>query len=157
MILNGMTKMHSNAVVANAFGLFGGGYTTSPTAYTDKYTYSGDTVVAGTGLGVARYFLAATGNSTVGIFGGGNVSGNRTDKYTYSGDTVVAGTVLGLARIGLAATGNSTVGIFGGGGNPITAHTDKYTYSGDTVVAGTVLGVARYGLAACSSTANGLI
>jgi hypothetical protein len=103
--------------------------------------------------------LAATGNSTVGIFGGGYPYTAYTDKYTYSGDTVAAGTVLGQARYGLAATGNATVGIFGGGGNNssgYSAYTDKYTYSGDAVAAGTVLGQARYILAACSSTANGL-
>ena len=95
------------------FGLFGGGYTDTYSAYTDKYTYSGDTVVAGTALGLARQGLAATGNSTVGIFGGGYADANSTytDKYTYSGDTVAAGTVLGSARYGLAACSSTANGL----------------------------------------------
>ena len=39
-----------NAVAVSGFGLFGGGYAASRTNYTDKYTYSGDTVAAGTVL-----------------------------------------------------------------------------------------------------------
>ena len=78
----------------------------------DKYTYSGDTVAAGTSLGTARSGLAATGNTTVGIFGGGYTTVNVAvaDKYTYSGDTRVAGTSLGTARRGLAATSSSLGG-----------------------------------------------
>jgi hypothetical protein len=39
----------------------------------DKVTYSSDTTAAvpGANLSVARYGLAATGNSTAGYFGGG--------------------------------------------------------------------------------------
>jgi hypothetical protein len=93
-------------------GIFAGGYTTAITAVTDKYTYSGDTRVAGTALGAARYVLAAAGNSTQGIFGGGTAAAITavTDKYTYSGDTRVAGTALGTARYGLAATSSSPGG-----------------------------------------------
>ena len=95
------------------FGLFGGGFTSADSAYTDKYTYSGDTVAAGTVLGLARYGLAATGNATVGIFGGGYTDAYSayTDKYTYSGDTVAAGTVLGLARQCLAACSSTANGL----------------------------------------------
>ena len=98
--------------VGSEFALFGGGDSGAATAVTDKYTYSGDTRVAGTNLGTARYALAAAGNSTVGIFGGGFVSGSVavTDKYTYSGDTRVAGTSLGTARYALAATSSSPGG-----------------------------------------------
>ena len=94
------------------FALFGGGFSTANTAVTDKYTYSGDTRVAGTALGTARLVLAAAGNSTVGIFGGGSgsVISDVTDKYTYSNDAVVGGTVLGTARYGLAATSSSPGG-----------------------------------------------
>jgi hypothetical protein len=82
--------------------------------YTDKYTYSGDTVAAGTVLGVGRRYLAATGDSTVGIFGGGSNGGSYTtytDKYTYSGDTRAAGTVLGLGRYSLAACSSTANGL----------------------------------------------
>ena len=90
-------------------GIFGGGYTSAVSNYTDKYTYATDTVAAGTVLGLARRYLAAAGNSTVGIFGGGYTTAvsTYTDKYTYGTDTVAAGTVLGLARYGLAAASSS--------------------------------------------------
>jgi alpha-tubulin suppressor-like RCC1 family protein len=143
------------------FALFGGGFTSAVTAVTDKYTYSGDIVAAGTALGTARYYLAAAGNSTRGIFGGGYIGTAIvavTDKYTYSGDTCVAGTSLGIGRSALAAAGNSTQGIFGGGftGGTLTAMTDKYTYSSDTRVAGTALGTARDSLAAAGNSTQGI-
>jgi len=47
------------------FGLFGGGYTN--TDYTDKYTYSNDTVAAGTVLGSARSYLAACSSTANGL------------------------------------------------------------------------------------------
>jgi len=58
--------MRNNAV-ASSFGLFGGGYSTANSAYTDKYTYSGDTVVAGTVLGLARRSLAACSPTANGL------------------------------------------------------------------------------------------
>jgi hypothetical protein len=82
----------------------------------DKVTYSSDTTAAvpGAALSVARYYLAATGNSTAGYFGGGNPGPRTTmDKVTYSSDTraAVPGAALSAARYGLAATGNSTARI----------------------------------------------
>ena len=98
-------------VVANAFGLFGGGHDGADYSdYTDKYTYSDGTVSAGTVLGLARGYLSATGNSTVGIFGGGPNT-DYTDKYTYSDDTVSAGTVLGVARGYLSACSSTANGL----------------------------------------------
>ena len=140
------------------FALFGGGAGLNTT---EKYTYANDVVASGTSLGTARGLLAAVGNNTQGIFGGGNPYTAVTDKYTYSGDTRVAGTSLGTAREGLAAAGNSTLGIFGGGkvtdSTPYyTAVTDKYTYSSDAVTSGTVLGTAREGLAAAGNSTLGI-
>ena len=151
----------NNSGVAVEYGLFGGGSIGGFVLVntTQKYKYLSNIVSSGTVLGLAIYGLAATGNSTVGIFGGGysDTYSNYTDKYTYSDDTRVAGTLLGLARSGLAATGNSTVGIFGGGyGGGYSNYTDKYTYSSNSRVAGTVLSTTLNSLAACSATANGL-
>jgi hypothetical protein len=53
--------------VASGFALFGGGFSTAVTAVTDKYTYSGDTVAAGTALGTARSALAASSSSPGGF------------------------------------------------------------------------------------------
>ncbi len=156
-ILTGPISMSNfySASQGYGYGLFGGGYTTVNTNYTDKYTYSNNAVAAGTVLGLARYWLASCGSSTVGIFGGGytTVNTNYTDKYTYSNNSVAAGTVLGLARYALAACGNSTVGIFGGGYTNVNInYTDKYTYSNNAVAPGTVLGLARRSLAAVSAS-----
>jgi len=49
------------------FGLFGGGNDGANSAYTDKYTYSGDTVAAGTVLGLARDGLAACSSTANGL------------------------------------------------------------------------------------------
>jgi hypothetical protein len=76
----------------------------------DKVTYSSDTTAAvpGAALSVARYYLAATGNSTAGYFGGGAAPGTSStmDKVTYSSDTTAAvpGAALSVARYGLAAS-----------------------------------------------------
>ena len=146
----------------DGFGIFGGGTpgNNGISNYTDKYTYSTNAVAAGSVLGLARFYLAATGNSTVGIFGGGYTGSNSnyTDKYTYASNAVAAGSVLGVAMQALAATGNDTVGIFGGGqssAGSASNYTDKYTYSSNAVAAGSVLGVARYSLAAASSSPGG--
>jgi hypothetical protein len=75
-------------------------------AVTDVYTYSGSTVTAGTNLLADRYALAATGNSTVGVFGGGAIGTTpyaNTYLYTYIGNTVSVGTNLKVARRLLAA------------------------------------------------------
>ena len=57
-------------------------------------------------LGLARSQIVATGNSTIGVFGGGTTgsTSNYTDKYTFANDSVGAGTVLAQGRLGIAAT-----------------------------------------------------
>ena len=156
-------------------GYFGGGIAPFPNgrySTMDKVTYSTDTTVAvpGAALSAARVYLAATGNSDAGYFGGGDPSSFTTaqmDKVTYASDTTVAvpGANLTVARFGVAATGNSTSGYFGGGyafpsGGPVGANSimDKVTYASDTTAAvpGANLTAARSSLAASSSRANGL-
>ena len=94
--------------VNTSTGYFGGG---SPSGATmDKVTYSSDTTAAvpGANLSVARGFLAATGNSTAGYFGGGYSTGieSTMDKVTYSTDTTAAvpGANLSVGRYNLAAS-----------------------------------------------------
>jgi Ethanolamine utilization protein EutJ (predicted chaperonin) len=48
-------------------GIFGGGYTTASLAVTDKYTFSGNTVTAGTHLLYIVSFLAAVSASPGGL------------------------------------------------------------------------------------------
>jgi hypothetical protein len=134
----------------------------------EKVTYSSDTTVAvpGANLIVARQYLAATGNSTAGYFGGGNaypIHRSTMEKVTYASDTraQVPGAALSSARYQLAATGNSDAGYFGGGiTNPGSIHRstmDKVTYSSDTTAAvpGAALSVARRALAATGNSDAG--
>jgi hypothetical protein len=157
-------------------GYFGGGLATGspPTARStmDKVTYSTDTTVAvpGANLTVARYKLAATGNSTAGYFGGGGPGvypspGFRStmDKVNYSSDTTAAvpGANLSVAREVTGATGNSTAGYFGGGVtgsiSPTYSTMDKVTYSTDTrtTVPGAALSSARSDHAATGNSTSG--
>jgi hypothetical protein len=61
----------NNGAIGPSYGVFGGGASGSDasvlTAVTDVYSYSGNTVVAGTSLVAATDFIAATGNSTIGV------------------------------------------------------------------------------------------
>ncbi len=151
-------------------GYFGGGVDNDgdPRSTMDKLSYSDDTrsVVPATGsLSSIRQFLAATGNSTAGYFGGGQPGPVATmDKLSYSTDTrstLPASGSLSEERYGLAATGNSIHGYFGGGvdndGDPRSTM-DKLSYSDDTrsVVPGANLSSSRYGVVATSSRANAL-
>ena len=97
-------------------GWFGGGPPPSPgTAYSslvDRITYATDTATASVRgpLSLARYSLAATGNSTDGWFGGGQGDPGYTstvDRITYATDTATASVrgPLSLARYRLAAAG----------------------------------------------------
>ena len=132
---------------------------------TEKYIYATDAVTYGTSLGLARELLAATGETTEGVFAAGSKSDatkqTYTDIYTYAGDTVDPGTVLGTARQELAAAGNSTRGIFSGGiddGSPTgpIGVSDKYTYVTDTVVTATALLTARRLLTAAGNESIGV-
>jgi len=151
-------------------GYFGGGFSGLSRDIMDKVTYSTDTIAAvpGAALNATRFYLAATGNSTAGYFGGGDVGGSVTfsgmDKVSYAIDTTVAvpGASLSVARSALSATGNSTAGYFGGGNvpgpSPFFSTMDKVTYASDTTAAvpGAALSIARYGAAASSARANAL-
>ena len=155
-------------------GYFGGGNIAPgagfATATMDKVTYSSDTTAAvpGANLSVARYGLAATGNSTAGYFGGGQPSSapsgriSTMDKVTYSNDTTAAvpGAPLSDVRFQPAATGSSTAGYFGGGfsNSGAVSIMDKVTYSSDTTAAvpGAFLSGVRYRPAASSIRANAL-
>ena len=152
------------ATGSSTAGYFGGGFnvdSSSTVATMDKVTYSSDTTAAvpGAALSVARSFLAATGSSTAGYFGGGNPSYSTMDKTTYSTDTTAAvpGAALSAARRYLAATGNSTAGYFGGGyPYPGYSTMDKVTYSSDTTAAvpGAALSGARYQIAGATGNST---
>ena len=143
-------------------GYFGGG--DPSTTIMDKVTYASDTTAAvpSANLSLARYALAATGNSTHGYFGGGDPGPRSTmDKVTYASDTAAAvpSANLSATRYYLAATGNQTAGYFGSGkdDNSDVTTIDKVTYASDTraAVPGAALSVRRFGLAATGNSTHG--
>ena len=128
-------------------GYFGGG---SPVgSIMDKVTYSSDTTAAvpTAKLNVARYNLAATGNSTAGYFGGGTgisptiPAVSVIEKITYSTDIaqVISSGLPVPYSTELSATGNASAGYFGGGtpGTTSVALTVMYKlhYATDTALA----------------------
>ena len=105
----GFTMTDAPAVQENTAAWFGGGY--APTRSTvDRITYATDTNTASVRgpLSLARYGLAAAGNTTDGWFGGGAPGPKSTvDRITYATDTATASVrgPLSSARYGLAAAG----------------------------------------------------
>lgn len=141
-------------------GIFGSGYSVTNTC---KYTYSGDTVAAGTAM-YEGWGIGAGGNSSDGIFAAGWTNTlstylKKSNKYTYSSDSVSSGTDITTAVFGLFGAGDSTTAyLFGGAktGDVSITNTDKYTISAGTVAAGGVLAQGRHS-AAASATAGKII
>lgn len=136
--------------VPNA-GYFGGGTDgTNNLATIDKVDYANDTATASvrSALSVARFGSGATGNSSYGYYGGGQIPGTPTptfystiDRIEYTSDsqnTITRGT-LSSARSYLSATGNSNFGYFGGGrispGSTSVSTINRIDYSADTSMA----------------------
>lgn len=135
-------------------GVIGGGTTSI-------YTYSSNSAVAGATLVYFSANLAASGNSTIGVFGSGD--GNSTNStstfsstslYTYSSNTSIAGTNLTYSGNVLSAVGNSAIAVFGGG--YILSTTSIYTYSSNVAVAGSNLTYSAYGMGGASTSSLGV-
>jgi hypothetical protein len=147
-------------------GYWGGGEPGYGSVVMEKVTFPTGTtaLIPGANLSSPRVYLAATGNSTNGYFGGGytyppSIYLSTMDKLTYSSDTTVYTPTanLSIPRSRLAATGNSTHGYFGGGNYPSVATMDKVTYSTDTTVATPTANLSgtRYDLAATGNQTAG--
>ena len=126
------------------FGYVGGGntYPGPIVSKVDRIDYSNDTTTAATKgpLSVARYELAATGNTNFGYFGGGHPGSKSTvDRIDYSNDTATASVRGPLSSVNrkVGATGNTNFGYFGGGtGNAgHSSKVDRVDYSNDTPTA----------------------
>ena len=153
------------------FGWFGGGATPSQSNSVDRIDFSNDSSTLTRGsLSLARYGLAATGNSNYGWFGGGYSFPPATfrstvDRIDFSNDSPSASPRSSLSTPGrsqLAATGNSNYGWFGGGivGAPtvaVVATVDRINFSNDSVsaLARGLLSSARYRLAATGNSNYG--
>jgi len=129
------------------FGWFGGGFSTvSPfsgnISVVDRIDFSNDSLSASPRglLNVARFSLAATGNSNFGWFGGGSagpipapVAVSTVDRIDFSNDSATASPRgnLSLEMSNLAATGNSNYGWFGGSGSLV----NRIDFSNDSATA----------------------
>jgi hypothetical protein len=152
-------------------GYYGGGANgAARTAIVQRTDFSNDTSAASLkgSLSLARHYLAATGNSNYGWFGGGFIPPgspvvSTVDRIDFANDSSTASLrgSLSLARGGLAATGNSNFGWFGGGttsgpaggGGPASSKVttvDRIDFSNDSSTASPrgPLSLSRYGLAA---------
>ena len=117
------------------YGYFGGGDNTlgGIRSTVDRIDYSNDTSTASARgpLSLARFYLAASGNSNFGYFGGGLPGPRSTvDRIDYSNDSATASVrgPLSLARSYLAATGNSNFGWFIAGE---VSRVDRINYAND--------------------------
>ena len=131
------------------YGWFGGGLIINPTtpavSTVDRIDFATDFSTASPRgpLSAARAYLAATGNSNYGWFGGGRlptpaISYSTVDRIDFSNDfsTTSPRGPLSLARHGVAATGNSNYGWFGGGFTPaVLSRVDRIDFSNDSVTA----------------------
>jgi len=151
------------------YGWFGGGFIPAPlggptTATVDRIDFSNDFATASVrgALSLGRFYLAATGNSNYGWFGGGSIPAATAtvDRIDFSNDnatTSVRGPLNAPAgRNSLAATGNSNFGWFGGGA-PTVATVDRIDFSNDSISASPrgPLSSARYGLSATGNSNYG--
>jgi hypothetical protein len=151
---------------AGNYGWFGGGRTPATTATVDRIDFSNDTITGPSlvrgSLSLARFDLAATGNSNYGWFGGGGPSGSSVetiDRIDFSNDNATASVrgPLSSARYNLAATGNSNYGWFGGGFPGPVATVDRIDFSNDSVRASPrgPLFTARYSMGATGNSNYG--
>jgi hypothetical protein len=93
----------------------------------DRYTYAGDTQVAGTSVVPGRQMNAMTyGNDSVGIFKTVNIA----DRYTYSNDAVAASTAGATCNPGYHSGAALSTATFGIALSP--PGFEKYTFSSDT-------------------------
>ena len=145
------------------YGWFGGGNNSSiPVFYTsiDRIDFSNDSIQASSRgpLTLERQFLAATGNSNYGWFGGGRAPSaspatvTRVERIDFSNDSSTASVrgPLSSARGYLSATGNSNYGWFNHNASIII---DRIDFSNDSIQA-SIRGPIFQGRALAGATGN---
>ena len=153
------------------YGWFAGGYISPNTppgnrfSAVDRIDFSNDSVQASPRgpLSLARFSLAATGNSNYGWFGGGSPGPVSTvDRIDFANDNTSAlprGPLNSpTGRYELAATGNSNYGWFGGGTifPGVKSIVDRINFSNDSATASprSPLTAERSNLSATSNTSR---
>ena len=139
-----LTRTALAATGNSNYGWFGGGSSPStPTRLStvERIDFSNDSATASSrtllNAPSGRDYLAATGNSNYGWFGGGATPTTvaTVDRIDFSNDSTTASPrgPLFTARSQLAATGNSNYGWFGGGSPGPLATVDRIDFSNDSV------------------------
>ena len=137
--------------------IFGYGYTTTNVSMTNLVSITGVVATDTTGVGTARYTLAAAGYGTdKAIFGYGFMISpsvlqlSVTNKVSNTGVVATDTSGVGTARTGLAAAGyGGDKAIFGYGFTPATVSmTNLVSNTGVVATDTSGVGTARYGLAA---------
>ena len=148
-------------------GWSGGGQTaaSSPGAIStvNRITYATDTATASVRgpLSSARFYLAATGNTSDGWFGGGVATNGLVpgvadvDRITFATDTATASVrgALSLAAGRLAAAGTNTNGWFAGQWPGNASTVQRITYATDTATA-SVRGPLAQGVNSISASSD---
>jgi len=137
----------------NSEGIFGYGYAGGTVSMTNLVSNAGVVGTDVTGVGTARYNLAATQyGGDKGIFGYGETITSITNLVSNVGVVATDTTGVGTARMGLAACEyNGDKGIFGyGHTGSVSSLTNLVSNAGVVATDVTGVGTARYELAACS-------
>lgn len=147
-------KAFHSAAGNDTIGLMANGQNATVGVYTStKYTYSGESMVAGTNMGNTSFVLSASGISAYRV----SLHNIGYDKYVYSSDTRTLPVTFNLSFYSGCAIGSLTFGIFQISTNPFTTATEKYAYATDTKSSGTALPSTRGTASGASDTVKGII
>ena len=154
--------LHPFSGMAGAGNLEYGYFSSNTFVARINYAAEFDTSIPSAYFTTSRSFASATGNSTIGYFGGGNpspVAGASFATLDYATETSedFPAVTLSIPRSLIAASGNSTSGYFSGG-QPLVSTTDKINYITSTVETNSSASLTekRDGAAGSSGRYNGL-
>ena len=158
-LFQAMSKISRHNNPKANYGLFIGGYTSSPSAMvlgdSSKYFYDTDIVSAGSSLITPRYGLTTISDGNYSVCNqGATITGlvTATDKYVFSSDVISQQTNLTMSRACSAGASTSTFGLFIGGSNStgVAINTiENYNFATGTISTGNALGfVSRLVVAA---------
>lgn len=129
---------------------------------TEKYTYSNDSIVAGTNLGISRNQLGGFSNNTDSYFIGGkdaySTSYNNGFKYAHSNDVVTAmsATLTNARSVGGAFCSPVYAAIVSSREFSYRQDIDRYSFSSGTMLSGVSIGINSAGQFGASNDVHGI-
>lgn len=145
-------KYQLAAVSTGRIGLFVGGTLSGYTdvvSVVDKMDFSSDTMSSAKDLYLALTGIAAIGNKTTAVFGGGMTEQqtlvNNTYKVDYATDARSPGQALSTKSMGLATASNGTYGLFACGtmGGIGSVMVNRYDFATGGIAQGTNLSTSK--------------